>query len=86
MNYFVKNFDAFDYIVCPSGSCTLHVKDHLHDDKNEEGAIHIRKNIYELTEFLTDILKVDKLTAAFHTRLHAPELSTDKRIENFADE
>lgn len=62
---FVKNFDAFDYIVCPSGSCTLHIKDHLHDDKNEESAIHIRKNIYELTEFLTDILKVDKLTARF---------------------
>jgi len=62
---FVKNFDVFDYIVCPSGSCTLHIKDHLHDDKNEEAAMHIRKNIYELTEFLTDILKVDKLTARF---------------------
>src|SRR6187401_943649 len=62
---FVKNFDSFDYIVCPSGSCTLHIKDHLHDDKNEEAALHIRKNIYELTEFLTDILKVDKLTARF---------------------
>ena len=62
---FVKNFDSFDYIVCPSGSCTLHIKDHLHDDKNEEAAMHIRKNIYELTEFLTDILKVDKLTARF---------------------
>ena len=27
---FTQNFSAFDYIVCPSGSCTLHIKDHLH--------------------------------------------------------
>ena len=62
---FVRNFNEFDYIVCPSGSCTLHIKDHLHDHSNEEGATHIRKHIYELTEFLTDILKVDKLVARF---------------------
>jgi len=62
---FVKNFGEFDYIVCPSGSCTLHIKDHLHDEKNEQGATHIRRHIYELTEFLTDVLKVDKLSARF---------------------
>ncbi|MFT3700832.1 MAG: (Fe-S)-binding protein [Agriterribacter sp.] len=62
---FVKNFSEFDYIVCPSGSCTLHIKDHLHDESNEEKATHVRKRIYELTEFLTDILKVEKLNARF---------------------
>ncbi len=60
-----KTFPLFDYIVCPSGSCTLHIKDHLHDDKNETGAKHIRRNIYELTEFITDILKVTSLNAKF---------------------
>jgi L-lactate dehydrogenase complex protein LldE len=62
---FVKNFEAYDYIVCPSGSCTLHIKDHLHDDKNEAGAKAIRKKVYELTEFLTDVLQVKNITASF---------------------
>jgi L-lactate dehydrogenase complex protein LldE len=62
---FVKNFSGLDYIVSPSGSCVLHIKDHLHDDKREQEAMHIRSNIYELTEFLIDILKVEELDATF---------------------
>ncbi|TDQ10946.1 (Fe-S)-binding protein [Pedobacter metabolipauper] len=62
---FVKNFSGFDYIVSPSGSCTLHIKDHLHSDEQEDLALGIRSKIYELTEFLTDILKVEHLTASF---------------------
>ena len=62
---FVKNFDGFDYIVAPSGSCVLHVKEHLQDAARPEKAAHISKNVYELTEFLTDILKVEKLNARF---------------------
>ena len=64
-NLFVQNFAAFDYIVCPSGSCVLHIKDHLHSDKDEKGAQSIRRKIYELVEFLTDILKVENLEASF---------------------
>jgi L-lactate dehydrogenase complex protein LldE len=62
---FVKNFAGFDYIVCPSGSCTLHVKEHLHDAENEEQAAYIREHVYELTEFLTDIVQVEKWDARF---------------------
>ncbi|WP_353139809.1 (Fe-S)-binding protein [Pseudopedobacter sp.] len=62
---FVRNFSEYDYIVGPSGSCVLHVKEHLKDENNPGKAIHIRKHIYELTEFLTDILKVDKLNSKF---------------------
>ena len=62
---FIKNFSAFDYIVCPSGSCTLHIKDHLHDEQQEDKAAHIRSRIYELTEFLVDVLHVEKLDAKF---------------------
>jgi L-lactate dehydrogenase complex protein LldE len=61
---FVKNFSGFDYIVSPSGSCVLHVKDHLHA-ANEKEAGSIRSNIYELTEFLTDVLKVENIKAKF---------------------
>jgi L-lactate dehydrogenase complex protein LldE len=62
---FVKNFAGLDYIVSPSGSCVLHIKEHLHDDKREQEATQIRSNIYELTEFLTDVLKVEKIQAKF---------------------
>src|SRR5579872_5503965 len=52
---FIKNFSEFDYIVAPSGSCVLHIKERVgfHD------------KIFELVEFLTDILKIDHLDASF---------------------
>jgi L-lactate dehydrogenase complex protein LldE len=64
---FVKNFDGFDYIVCPSGSCTLHIKEHLHATHAaaEVSAQAIRRKIYELSEFLTDVLHVKNLQAHF---------------------
>jgi L-lactate dehydrogenase complex protein LldE len=62
---FVNNFADFDYIVSPSGSCVLHIKDHLHVADNGHAATHIRQHIYELSEFLTDILKVERLRAKF---------------------
>lgn len=62
---FVNNFTGFDYIVAPSGSCVLHVKEHLNDAVYPDKAAQIRSNIYELTEFLTDVLKVEKLAASF---------------------
>jgi len=62
---FTENFSAFDYIVAPSASCVLHIKDHLHSGKNETEAAIIRTKIYELVEFLTDVLKVEKLDAVF---------------------
>jgi len=61
---FTENFKDFDYIVSPSGSCVLHIKHHLHD-KNENAAQKIRSSIYELTEFITDILKVQRIAARF---------------------
>jgi L-lactate dehydrogenase complex protein LldE len=72
---FIKNFSSFDYIVAPSGSCVLHIKEHLHGaddaaragaaDRADDAAAQIRGRIYELVEFLTDVLKVEQLDAAF---------------------
>lgn len=66
---FVENFGDFDYIVSPSGSCVLHVKEHLKDVAKPERAKHIRQHTYELVEFLTDVLKVEKLQARFPYRV-----------------
>lgn len=62
---FVANFAEFDYIVCPSGSCVLHVKEHVHDENNAAMAAKIRKSVFELTEFITDILKVESIEGNF---------------------
>jgi len=65
---FMRNFAGVDYIVCPSGSCALHVKDHLHGD-DERLAADLKSKVYELTEFLTDVLKIEKLEACFPHRV-----------------
>ena len=62
---FVDNFAKYDYVVCPSGSCTLHIKDHIHADGRESEALHIRQHIKELTEFITDVLQIKGLSARF---------------------
>ncbi len=64
-DHFTAIFSEFDYIVAPSGSCVVHVKDHLHSDKQPRQAQEIRKKTYELVEFLTDVLKVKELKARF---------------------
>lgn len=66
---FVENFADCDYIVSPSGSCVLHIKDHLHVEGAEEKAASIRRRTYELVEFLTDVLQVKTLTSRFPHRV-----------------
>lgn len=68
-NLFIKNFSSYDYIVSPSGSCTLHIKEHLHSNENDAAAKGIRNRIFELTEFMTDILQVKHLDASFPHRV-----------------
>jgi L-lactate dehydrogenase complex protein LldE len=62
---FVKNFSGYDYIVAPSGSCVLHIREHLHDEGHPAEAEKIRKTTFELVSFLTDILKVTELNSSF---------------------
>jgi L-lactate dehydrogenase complex protein LldE len=55
---FVKNFAGFDYIVTPSGSCTHHVREHLLPLAETVEVAKVRRNTYELVEFLHDIVGV----------------------------
>lgn len=66
---FVKNFSGFDYIVAPSGSCVLHIREHLKEGASPPELEKIRHSVYELTEFLIDILKVSTLEASFPHRV-----------------
>lgn len=56
-DHFIKTFAGYDYIVAPSGSCTLHVKEHVLKVNGPQ--------IFELCEFLTDVLKVENLEVSF---------------------
>ena len=57
---FIDVFDGYDYIVAPSGSCVSMVRNHYehlcsHDDRR---AAAVRQRTMELSEFLTDVLRV----------------------------
>lgn len=63
---FDKLFEKYDYIVAPSASCVSFVKDNYppimerNNHMSQSG-----KKIYEICEFLHDILKVEKLSGHF---------------------
>ena len=73
MRHFVETFAGYDYVVAPSGSCVLHVREH-YDRLPETPAVrHVRARTFELCQFLTDVLRVERVAAAFPHRvgLHA---------------
>ncbi|GAA3650241.1 (Fe-S)-binding protein [Flavivirga jejuensis] len=62
---FVEKFKEFDYIVTPSGSCAYHVKKHYDILPESEEVTKVRNNIYELCDFLVNVLKVKNVGARF---------------------
>ena len=55
---FAKNFAGFQYIVTPSGSCCHQVREHLTAIEQTPAVQAVRRNTYELVEFLHDVLQV----------------------------
>jgi L-lactate dehydrogenase complex protein LldE len=62
---FYNSFEQCDYVVSPSGSCVLHIRDHLKVEAKPTESKVLRKKVYELVEFITDVLKVDCIEAEF---------------------
>ncbi|WP_423735165.1 (Fe-S)-binding protein [Chitinophaga caseinilytica] len=64
---FLKDFHVYDYIVAPSGSCTGFVRNYygkLFDNSAAHNDVKLlRKNLYEFTEFLVDVLGVTDIGA-----------------------
>ena len=58
-------FEKYDYVVGPSASCVVFVKEHYPRLLNREEHACISSRIYEICEFLYDVVKVDKLNASF---------------------
>ena len=66
---FVKNFQHYDYIVAPSGSCVHHVKHHFDLIEQTDEVLHVRSNIHELCEFLVKVLGEDDFNSEFPHRV-----------------
>lgn len=68
---FLQDFEGVDYIVAPSGSCVGYVRNTIpelfehHTEKQK--SISTAKRIFELSEFLVDVLKIEDLGATFET-------------------
>ncbi|MFV0522536.1 MAG: (Fe-S)-binding protein [Mangrovibacterium sp.] len=63
---FEKLFNKYEYIVAPSASCSVFVKENYPKILNKEDHLcQTSGKIYDICEFLHDILKVDKLPGKF---------------------
>jgi L-lactate dehydrogenase complex protein LldE len=65
---FVEEFEHFDYVVIPSGSCGGNVKIHYSDLFSDDPAWLARMQrlaprVYELTDFLHNVIKLETLPA-----------------------
>ncbi|MFH1005322.1 MAG: (Fe-S)-binding protein [Bacteroidota bacterium] len=67
---FIKEFQNDRYIVSPSASCTGYVKNYF-PEMFHNSALHnefkqLRKNIYEFSDFMVNILKITDLGASLN--------------------
>jgi L-lactate dehydrogenase complex protein LldE len=66
----IKAFANYDYVVAPSGSCAGMVRVHYphlfaSDDPDHAAATSLAAKTYELVSFLTDVLKIERVSARF---------------------
>ena len=69
---FIKDFDTVDYIVAPSASCVGFVRNY-YPKLFENGTLHndvkqLGKRVFEFTEFLTDVLKIENFGAELNAK------------------
>lgn len=69
---FLKDFDTVDYIVAPSASCVGFVKNYypkLFNNASSHNRVRdLGKRIFELSEFLTSVLKIENYGASLHAK------------------
>ncbi len=69
-NKFIKDFDGADYIVAPSASCVGFVRNYyskLFENSSQHNKVKdLSKRIYEFSEFLTDVLKIENYGAVLN--------------------
>jgi L-lactate dehydrogenase complex protein LldE len=67
---FLNVFADFDYIVSPSGSCVAMVRHHYEEVLGHSARLEdVAHKTFELCEFFTDVLKIDRLAGSFPHRV-----------------
>lgn len=74
---FVEEFEDFDYVVIPSGSCGGHVKTHYTDLFSDDPAWLARMQrlaprVFELTDFLYNVVKIEQLPGEGKNSIKGP--------------
>lgn len=74
---FLREFDMFDYVVVPSGSCGGMIRHHYADLLRDDPELNaryaaLRERVYELTDFLVNVARIETLPSAFtgHVTYH----------------
>ncbi len=67
----IAEFEGYEYVVAPSGSCADQVRTEypglLADDPAWHGrAVALASRVFELTDFLVNVARIDKLPGDFH--------------------
>ena len=69
---FMKDFEGADYIVAPSASCVGFIRNYyakLFENSSAHNQVKdLGKRVYEFTEFLTDVLKIENYGAALNAK------------------
>jgi Fe-S oxidoreductase len=69
---FLDDFSGSDYIVAPSASCVGFVRNYyadLFDNSSRHNAVKdLQKRVFEFTEFMVNVLKVEDVGASFHAK------------------
>ena len=69
---FIKDFDNADYIVAPSASCVGFVRNYyagLFENSSQHNLVKtLSKRIFEFSEFLTDVLKIENFGAELNVK------------------
>jgi L-lactate dehydrogenase complex protein LldE len=64
---FIKDFEGADYIVAPSASCVGFIRNYyskIFENSSQHNQVKdLGKRIYEFSEFLTDVLKIENFGA-----------------------
>jgi L-lactate dehydrogenase complex protein LldE len=66
---FVRAFAGYDFVVSPSGSCVYHVRHHYDVLEQTDTVRDVRGRVYELCQFLVEVLQVRDPDVAFPHRV-----------------
>ena len=65
----LKTFGGYDYVICPSGSCTGMIREYyellLEDEKARPEFQRLLGQTYELCEFIVDVLGIERFEGSF---------------------